>query len=80
MIIEILSNSNSKHDLVTKLELYEEAGVNEYWIVYPFEKVIDVFLLSSGKYFLKKKYIEDEVMPIASLPGLLIEMKEIFED
>lgn len=80
MIIEILSNSNSKHDLVTKLELYEEAGVNEYWIVYPFEKVIDVFLLSSGKYVLKKKYIEDEVMPIASLPGLLIEMKEIFED
>jgi hypothetical protein len=36
--------------------------------------------LNSGKYFLKKKYIEDEVMPIASLPGLLIEMKEIFED
>lgn len=32
-IIEIASPSNSKHDYITKLNLYTEAGVREYWIV-----------------------------------------------
>jgi Uma2 family endonuclease len=79
MIIEILSESTSKHDLVTKYELYEEAGVGEYWVVYPYEKVIDVFYLNAGKYFLAKKYIENDLMEVKTLPGLVIDMKDIFE-
>lgn len=32
-IIETVSPSNFKHDYITKLVLYAEAGVREYWIV-----------------------------------------------
>lgn len=35
MIIEILSQSNSKHDLIKKKELYQRFGVKEYWIINP---------------------------------------------
>ena len=38
IIIEILSQSNSKHDRVKKKELYERFGVKEYWIINPYTK------------------------------------------
>lgn len=32
LIVEILSPSNQSHDLITKLNLYMNYGVKEYWI------------------------------------------------
>ncbi len=78
MIIEILSESNRKHDIVTKYNLYEEAGVSEYWIVYPADDMIEVYLLENGKYRLDKKYVEDEIITLKTIEGLKIDLKEIF--
>ncbi len=33
LVIEILSPGNTKKELKIKFELYEEAGIKEYWIV-----------------------------------------------
>src|SRR5690606_17818669 len=44
-IIEILSPHTSKKDLQLKYDIYEEAGVKEYWIVMPEQQLIEVFLL-----------------------------------
>ena len=78
MIIEILSESNRKHDLVTKFNLYEEAGVLEYWILYPLDEIIEVYHLINNKYILDKKYIEDEVISVKTIDGLEINLKDIF--
>ncbi|MBU3190627.1 Uma2 family endonuclease [Clostridium bowmanii] len=40
LIVEILSPSNESHDLVTKMNLYQHFGVNEYWIVNPKIKTV----------------------------------------
>ncbi|MBM3998834.1 MAG: Uma2 family endonuclease [Planctomycetes bacterium] len=37
LVVEILSPSNSDHDLKTKRNLYARAGIPEYWIVFPDE-------------------------------------------
>ncbi|RIZ68336.1 MAG: Uma2 family endonuclease [Methylococcales bacterium] len=37
-IIEILSQGNSKRETQDKYTLYQESGVKEYWIVYPYEQ------------------------------------------
>lgn len=79
LIVEILSLSNSKHDLVTKFQLYEEAKVGEYWIAYPYEKVLDVYHLQNNKYELFKKYTEEDAVEVKALPGLVIELKDVFE-
>ena len=42
LIVEILSPSNESHDLVTKMNLYQKFGVNEYWIVNPKIKTISI--------------------------------------
>jgi len=38
IVIEILSPGNNKKELQNKYEVYEEAGVLEYWIIHPTEK------------------------------------------
>lgn len=78
IIIEILSESNRKHDLVTKFNLYEEAGVREYWIVYPADEMIEVYHLENEKYRLDKKYLEDDIILVKTIEGLKIDLKDIF--
>lgn len=57
LLVEILSPSNNKHDLVVKKELYEKFGVKEYWIVEPFSKEVTVYKLQGSSYILASKEI-----------------------
>lgn len=43
LIMEIISPASVKTDRVLKFNIYERAGVKEYWIVEPEGKVINVF-------------------------------------
>ena len=79
-VIEILSNSTSKKDLNEKFHLYEEVGVKEYWIVYPYECVIDVFISINGIFKFDKKYTNNDEIFVKTLPGLKILMNDIFEN
>ena len=56
MVVEILSYSTRKRDITIKKDIYEANGVREYWIVDPWNKSIDVYLLRDGKYFLDDFY------------------------
>lgn len=47
-IIEIVSPSNPGHDYITKLGLYHDAGVREYWIVDAQREYIHVYNLATG--------------------------------
>ena len=57
MVVEVLSHSTRKRDLTIKKDTYEANGVREYWIINPWMKSIDVYLLRDGKYFLDDEYI-----------------------
>ena len=46
LIIEILSDSTDRDDRVVKYQLYQKAGVKEYWIVDPVKNQISVYNLS----------------------------------
>jgi Uma2 family endonuclease len=76
-IIEILS-SNRSHDMVTKLNLYERAGVTEYWIIDPEEQFINTLELVDGRYVFHAYSGEDEVQ-LASIPGCTVDFKKVFE-
>jgi len=80
-IIEILSRHTSQKDLREKFEIYEEAGVNEYWVVHPQEQTILVYILEQGKYkgILKPYVRTDKVSPV-TLPELTIVLEDVFPD
>ena len=50
LVVEILSPYTARKDLSKKFDLYERAGVREYWIVYPNEQFIQVYRLINGVY------------------------------
>ena len=57
MVVEVLSYSTRRKDLTIKKDTYEAQGVREYWIVDPWAKIVDVYLLRDGKYFLSGEYM-----------------------
>ena len=56
MVVEVLSRSTRVRDLTVKKDAYESNGVKEYWIVDPYMKTVDVYLLKDGKYNLDGAY------------------------
>ena len=56
LVIEVLSHSTAKFDKGHKKDVYEAAGVREYWIVDPANKLIEQYLLQGGKYILHDLY------------------------
>ena len=75
-IIEIASKSSLSHDYVTKLNLYKEAGVREYWIVDPDKSKIHVFKLESEE-FSVVCFTFDDTVESGILPGLNLDFKAI---
>ena len=80
MIAEVLSPSTNKKDLTKKFALYEESGVKEYWIVYPNDKTVQVFLLQeNGKYDAGTTYELEGKVPVHVFDNYLIDLDDIFE-
>ena len=81
LIIEILSPTTLKRDWNYKFNLYENAGVREYWIVDPKAKMATVFLLQpDGDYDMGTIYESNQKVPVAIFEGLEIDLSEVFED
>ena len=56
-IAETLSPSTAKRDRSEKKDIYEKAGVEEYWIISPQGKSVEIYYLEDGKYILEQSYI-----------------------
>ncbi|MCL1918911.1 MAG: Uma2 family endonuclease [Peptococcaceae bacterium] len=79
MIIEILSPSSARHDLLIKLQLYQKVGVVEYWIVDLERKVVSVHTLENGKYMINT-YGDTDTISVQVLNGCQISLQDVFED
>lgn len=80
LVIEILSPGNSKKEVRLKYELYEEAGVREYWIVNPSEENVVVHVLNaSGKFEGLKMYAGGDMIGSAAISGFELDVDRLFE-
>lgn len=79
MIIEIASD-NAKNDVEDKFQIYQKHGVKEYWIVFPYEKTVNVFILNDlREYELVGMFAENSKIPVNIFKGELeIDLAEIF--
>lgn len=80
LIIEILSDSTRRHDRLTKYQLYEKAGVKEYWIVDPEQKLVLVHLLDeTGRYGASEVYLSGAQVPVSLWEGFSVDLDRVFE-
>ncbi|MCL1917385.1 MAG: Uma2 family endonuclease [Peptococcaceae bacterium] len=78
MVVEILSPSNARYDILVKFQQYQKAGVREYWIVDPERRVLSVHVMENGKYF-SNTYGDTDIVPVHILEGCQITMQDVFE-
>ena len=80
IIIEISSPSTTRRDRVLKFNMYEKAGVKEYWIVEPEGKYISVFTLQENKrYGRPEAYTDEDTVPMSIFPDLVVDLKQVFQ-
>ncbi|ODS34460.1 MAG: hypothetical protein SCARUB_00334 [Candidatus Scalindua rubra] len=79
LVIEIVSPSSAFCDTVEKKEIYRKYGVMEYWLVFPDEKVIEVFTLEKEEYIEFCRSKKTGRVKSKILMGLEIDPKEVFE-
>jgi len=75
LVVEILSPSTAGYDNSVKKQLYERAGVAEYWVVDPFEQKINQWVLTDGKFVLRP---EMKDVSLSILPDITIETEKIW--
>ena len=83
LVVEVISPSTGKRDLNEKFSLYEKAEVGEYWVVFPNDKALTVFLLQPDGKFNEGTTYEiiygAKKVPVKTLEGLIIDLEELFE-
>ncbi|WP_299285848.1 Uma2 family endonuclease [uncultured Mucilaginibacter sp.] len=81
IVVEILSPGNNKKELKNKYEVYEEAGVKEFWIIHPQEKTFFKYVLDEAGKFMPTNLLTfgDEVTS-SILPGFALNLDEVFAD
>ena len=80
LVIEILSPSTQRHDRVTKFNLYQQAGVKEYWIVNTEDKTAQVFALIEGILRPVESYGKSELAKSRVLEGCEIDLTKVFSE
>ena len=79
-VVEILSPGNTHREMREKYEVYEEAGVKEYWLVNPLEKIVLIYVLNeTGTFIGLQPLTEEQTLETRLFPGLKINLGELFE-
>lgn len=79
LVIEILSPSTALYDLREKFRVYERTGVQEYWIVDPDIKSIEIYTRQKGHFLLTTKAEDKGKIESVLLKGLVLTLDEIFK-
>ena len=78
-VVEVLSSATAGHDQVRKRALYERAGVREYWLVHPADRVVTIYC-HTGEGFGPARVVEAEGTLAASiLPWVVIDWARVFQ-
>ncbi len=79
IVVEILSPSNNVVELKNKYDVYERAGVTEYWVISPQDKTFLVYTLKDGVYHASRLMVEGDIIRTAILDGLSIDIADMFD-
>ncbi len=81
MVVEVLSPSSHRHDRLIKFNLYQKAGVKEYWIVEPGTESVCAFLRDGNGYLMPHEvYGRQDVAKVNVLDGCFIELCKVFAE
>lgn len=78
ILMEIISKSSRKNDEILKKRIYAQSGVNEYWIIDPEHKQIEIYMEPHKGYTLWKKFSSGDIVFTPTFPKLNLSLTELF--
>ena len=79
LVAEVISPSSIYYDRVTKKQLYERFGVQEYWLVDPADAYIEMYTLQNGRYeLLSAASLTEGSLTSSVLPDLALDLAVLF--
>ncbi|MFW6287658.1 MAG: type II toxin-antitoxin system prevent-host-death family antitoxin [bacterium] len=80
LVIEILSNSSRKKDMVDKLNTYMLSGVKEYWIVDPAQESIMVYTFKDCEIDKYEIYKREAIAESLLFTALALNVEDLFTE
>lgn len=80
LVVEVLSPSNARYDLVHKKRVYEQSGVTEYWIVAPEEQRVEVLVNHDNRFVHASSATKPGTVRSLILSPFSIELDELFQE
>jgi Uma2 family endonuclease len=77
-IVEVLSPTTATHDHVRKRLTYERAGVREFWLLHPVDRMLTVYRLVEGRYGFPEIYETLGSLAAQCVPAVVVEWEGIF--
>jgi Uma2 family endonuclease len=79
LLIEV-ADSSLKYDRTTKLSLYSEYGILEYWIANLERNILEIYRQPQGKSYLKRTLIDSATIPFAPIafPEMSMTLRDIY--
>ncbi|MES2703353.1 MAG: Uma2 family endonuclease [Bacteroidota bacterium] len=79
IVVEILSPGNNTTELKNKYDIYQEAGVKEYWVVSPQDKTFLMYTLKDGQYVPSRLMVSGHIATSSVLEGFSIDLTDLFD-
>lgn len=80
LVVEVLSPGNKQMELQRKYEVYEESGVNEYWVVDPDSQTLLIYNLIDAKFQASRLMTVGDVAISSTLAGFELDLTQFFQD
>lgn len=79
LLIEV-ADSSLRYDQTTKLSLYAEYGILEYWIANLERNILEIYRQPRNKSYLKQTLIDSAVIPFAPIafPEMTMTLRDIY--
>ena len=78
LIVEIISKSTKRVDLVVKFDLYKACGVKEYWVADPSTKRITIYRFEDGEVAGQRMFSQGETAVSFLFEGLTVAVNQVF--
>lgn len=78
LVVEVLSPGSRRRDRLDKRDLYEQHGVQEYWLIDPEARTVEALRLERGEYQLVGRWRPGETAVSNLLKGFEVPVGELF--
>lgn len=76
LVVEVLSTGNTVREMFTKLDLYRDSGIEEYWIIDPERNTALIYRFENYTFAETRNYRESDTCESMIYPGFVFKISE----